>query len=130
MLISKWYHQYPQFPILALTAALFLQKYMLLDRGTYLTLQSQNKSTADALVVYKCGEDVDPADPLLNPVAVLLDGNVCEKNQKLAQGFIDWMVDPEGGQAVVKNYQRPGSKEYLYTMAPDCKREHEQCAAG
>jgi ABC-type tungstate transport system permease subunit len=125
---SKWYHQYPQFPIPALTAASLLQEYTLSDRGTYLTLQSQNKSIADRLVLYKRGEDDDPADPLLNPAAVLLGGNICEQNLKLAQGFIDWMVDPEGGQMVVKNFKRPGSEEYLYTMAPDCKKEPEQCA--
>ena len=125
---SKWYMQYPQYPIGALTAASLLQVYTLSDRGTFLTLQSQNKSIADNLVLYRRGEDDDPADPLLNPAAVLLGRQVCEKNLELAQNFVTWMVDPEGGQAVVKNFQKPGTTGYLYTVAPDCKTEPEQCA--
>ena len=106
---SKWYMQYPQYPIGALTAASLLQVYTLSDRGTFLTLQSQNKSIADNLVLYRRGEDDDPADPLLNPAAVLLGGQVCEKNLELAQNFVTWMVDPEGGKGVVKNIQKPGT---------------------
>jgi hypothetical protein len=93
-----------------------------------LTLQSQNKTVADNLVVYKRGEDSDPADPLLNPAAILLGGQVCEKNMKLAQDFVTWMVDPNGGQAIVKCFQKPGTKGYLYTTAPDCKKQPEHCA--
>ena len=125
---SKWYMQYPQYPIGALTAASFLQVCTHSDRGTFLTLQSQNKSIADNLVLCRRGEDDDPADPLLNPAAVLLGGQVCEKNLGLAQNkFVMWMVDPEGEQAVVKNIQKPGTSGYLCTMAPDCKIEPEQC---
>src|ERR1700690_3381104 len=54
---SKWYHQYPRYPIPALTAASLLGEYTLSDRGTFLTLQSQNKTIADNLVMYKRGED-------------------------------------------------------------------------
>jgi len=125
---SKWYHQYPRYPIPALTAASLLGEYTLSDRGTFLTLQSQNKTIADNLVMYKRGEDDDPADPLLNPAAVLLGGRVCEKNSKLAQNFVTWMIDPEGGQSVVKGFQKPGTSGFLYTTAPDCKKQPEQCA--
>lgn len=103
----------------ALTAASLLQEYTLSDRGTFLTLQSQNKTIADDLVLYKRGEDHDPADPLLNPAAVLLEGRVCEKNLKLAQNFVTWMVDLKGGQAVVQSFQKPGTVGFLYTTAPD-----------
>ena len=119
--------QYPQYPIGALTAASLLQVYTLSDRGTFLTLQSQNKSIADNLVLYRRGEDNDPADPLLNPAAVLLGGRVCEENLQLAQNFVTWMVDPAGGQAIVKKFHQPGTSEFLYTTAPDCKKEPKQC---
>ena len=92
-----------------------------------LTLQSQNNSIANDLVLYRRGEDDDLADPLFNPAAVLLGGQVREKNLGLAQTFVMWMVDPEGGKGVVKNIQKPGTSGYLYTMAPDCKIEPEQC---
>jgi hypothetical protein len=92
-----------------------------------LTLQSQNKSVADNLVVYKRGEDDNPADPLLNPAAVLLGGHVCEKNLKLAQNFVAWMIDPDGKQAVVKIFQKPGTSGFLYTIAPDCKKQPDHC---
>jgi ABC-type tungstate transport system permease subunit len=119
--------QYPQFPVGALTAASLLQVYTLSDRGTFLTVQSQNKSIADNLVLYRRGEDTDPADPLLNPAAVLLGARVCAQNFKLAQNFVTWMVDPAGGQAVVKVFHEPGTTEVLYTMAPDCKTEPQKC---
>lgn len=93
-----------------------------------MTLQSQQPDIANQLVLYKRGEDVDPADPLLNPASVLLGGNVCQANLALAQGFMTWMVDPNGGQAVVKGFQANGTTEYLYTEAPDCSKEPAQCA--
>ena len=53
-------------------------------------------------------------DPLLNPAAVLLGGQVCEKNLELAQNFVTWIVDPEGGQAVV---QKPGTSASWHLTA-------------
>ena len=98
---SKWYMQYPQYYRRIVPPGV----HALRSRAS-LTLQSQNKSIADNLVLHRRGEDDDPADPLLNPAAVLLGGQVCEKNLGLAQNFVMWMVDPEGGQAVVK---KPGT---------------------
>jgi len=125
---SKWYHQYPRFPIAALTAASKLGEYTLTDRGTYLTLKSQSPDIAAELVLYKRGEDIDPTDQLLNPASVLLGSKVCEANLALAQGFMTWMVDSNGGQAVVRGFAANGTTDILYTEAPDCSKEPAQCA--
>ncbi|GAA5852190.1 hypothetical protein JCM8547_006694 [Rhodosporidiobolus lusitaniae] len=125
---AKWYHVYPQFPLQALTAASLLGEYTLSDRGTYLTLQAQNKDLTDNLVLYKAGGDDDPSDLLLNPAAVLLGAKVCEENKALAEGFLDWMQSEEGGQKVVAEHVQPGSSDVLYSRAPDCTSEPEKCA--
>ncbi|ORY81747.1 hypothetical protein BCR35DRAFT_321321 [Leucosporidium creatinivorum] len=125
---SKWYHQYPQFPLQALRAASLLGEYTLSDRGTFLTLASQNSDLTDALVLYKRGEDTDPQDLLLNPASFLLGARVCEDNLAIAQGFMDWMVLPEGGKKVVSKYVQPGSTEVLYTRAPNCTSTPAACA--
>lgn len=83
---------------------------------------------ARKLVLYKRGEDTDPADPLLNPASVLLGSKVCQENLVLAQHFMTWMVDPNGGQAVVGSFAANGTSKVLYTRAPDCKKEPAQCA--
>jgi hypothetical protein len=80
------------------------------------------------LDIFKQGGDDDPSDPLLNPASVLLGARLCDKNAALAHGFISWMVDPNGGQAVVKNFQKPGTSGFLYTVAPDCNVEPAKCA--
>ena len=85
---SSWYHESPQFPIGALTEASQKQEYTLTDRGTLLTLQSQNATAAKDIQVYKAGADTDPNDPLLNPAAALWGGKVCEENQAIAQSFV------------------------------------------
>ncbi|KDQ16286.1 hypothetical protein BOTBODRAFT_107157 [Botryobasidium botryosum FD-172 SS1] len=117
---SKWYHQYPQYPVPSLKAASLLKEYTLTDRGTYLTVQAEDKSITDNVKVYKRGGDTDPNDPLLNPATVLLGTKVDSKNQELAQGFMTWIADkgPNGGQEVIKGFKKPGTTEYLYTAAP------------
>ncbi|GJN93649.1 hypothetical protein Rhopal_006706-T1 [Rhodotorula paludigena] len=125
---SRWYHQYSVFPIQALTAAAVLGEYTLSDRGTFLTLQSQDSSLTDVLTLYKAGGDEDPADLLLNPASVLLGANICEKDRALAEGFLDWIVLPDGGQAVVSKYVQPGSTDILYTAAPNCTTQPDHCA--
>ena len=92
-----------------------------------MTLQSQNRKMTSALDVFKKGGD-DPNDSLLSPGSVLLGARVCDKNSALAQGFISWMVDHNGGQAVVRGFQKPGSSEFVYSEAPDCKVEAVKCA--
>lgn len=78
--------------------------------------------------MYKAGSDSDPEDLLLNPAAVLLGGKVCEENQELAEGFLDCMVEREGGQRVVEAFVQPGSEEVLYTKAPNCTTTPKHCA--
>ncbi|GAA6040763.1 hypothetical protein JCM8097_003286 [Rhodosporidiobolus ruineniae] len=124
---STWYHQYPVFPIEALTASAQLGEYTLSDRGTLLTLTSQSPDVAAKLVTYKAGADEDPNDLLLNPAAFLLGANVCDENKALAEAFMDWMQLDEGGQAVVANYSQPGSTDLLYTRAPNCTTEPDHC---
>jgi ABC-type tungstate transport system permease subunit len=105
-----------------------LQEYTLTDKGTYLTLQSQNKSITDMVVIYKQGGDIDPADPLLNPASVLLGAKVCPDSRELASAFMDWMVSADGGQLVVKNYKQPGVNDVLYSPAPNCTTHPLNCA--
>lgn len=102
-----------------MTAASLLQEYTLSDRGTFLTLKSENKALTDNLELYARGEDDDPNDPLLNPATVLLGSKVCEKNAKLANAFLDYMITYRtGGQDVVENFKKKGTDEPLYTRAP------------
>ncbi|KZP29918.1 hypothetical protein FIBSPDRAFT_851079 [Athelia psychrophila] len=115
---SKWYHQFPSYPLTALETASKLQEYTLTDRGTFLTLESTNRELTDNLHIYKAGKDEDPADPLLNLATVLLGARVCKADAELANNFVDWAIRPDGGQDVIKNFRKEGSDEYLYTGAP------------
>jgi len=110
---SNWYHQYPQFPRQALSAASSLSEYTLTDRGTWL---STPKNVTSKLKVFKRGLDDDPADPLLNPGRVLLGKHAAEN--KVAHMFMSWVVDTgdKGGQAVVDKFMNNG--EVLYSKAP------------
>lgn len=119
---------YPQFPLQALRAASLLGEYTLSDRGTFLTLKSQSANLTNALVLYKRGEDTDPKDLLLNPASFLLGARVCDDNLPIAEGFMNWMVLADGGQAVVSKYVQPGSTEVLYTRAPNCTATPAACA--
>lgn len=102
-----------------MTAASLLQEYTLTDKGTFLTLASQNHNLTDNLTVYAYGEDNDPNDPLLNPASALLGAKVCSQNAQLASAFIDWLILPSGGgQDVVETFKQPGTNETLYTRAP------------
>lgn len=121
---SKWYHQYPLYPIDALTAAAKLKEYTITDRGTWL---STDKTYTDMLVRYNEGTDdpdqddptkpENPSDPLLNPAFFLIGSQVCQENQALANEFLDWVVS-EGGQSVVGNFTGSQPSELLYTRAP------------
>lgn len=61
---SNWYHRYNQFPIPALEEASRRNEYTITDRGTYLTLKSQNRCLVDRIKVYKSGVD---EKELVNP---------------------------------------------------------------
>jgi len=108
---SKWYHQYPRFPLEALEAAAALKEYTLTDRGIWL---SSPPNVTGLLRVYKRGDENDPDKWLLNPGRVLLGAKAAEK--KLAEKFLDWIVDDKGGQDVVRDYKKNG--EVLYAPAP------------
>ncbi|KAK0473725.1 hypothetical protein IW261DRAFT_674593 [Armillaria novae-zelandiae] len=121
---SSWYHQYPRFPIQALSAASLLEEYTLTDRGTWL---SSLQSVTDNLHIFAQGTSASaicaPADSsvqtsvesdaLLNPCNALLA--VEPQDKDLAETFMDWLVTLHGGQEVVKTFVKNG--EMLYTPA-------------
>lgn len=108
---SRWYHQYIAYPLQALEAAIRLKEFTITDRGTYLTLQSQNKALTDLTTVYKSGED-DP--DLLNPGHLLISTKSREK--KLARHFVEW-TNSEKGQTVIANFHK-GDGLCLYKPYP------------
>lgn len=112
LVYSKWYHQYPRFPLQALEAASLLSEYTLTDRGTWL---SSPQSVTSKLKIFKTGTD-DANDPLLNPAHVLLGSNANVNNKDIANAFIQWVVSEPGGQYVVSQFKKHG--EVLYSKAP------------
>jgi len=114
---SKWYHQYPRFPLQALRAASVLSEYTLTDRGIWL---SSPKEVTSTLTVFAEGGDSDPNDPLLNPAHVLLGAKANTANQAIWQKFMEWVKLPDGGQKVITDFRKPpgpGGAE-LYSPAP------------
>ncbi|KAH7398726.1 extracellular solute-binding protein family 1 [Phaeosphaeria sp. MPI-PUGE-AT-0046c] len=111
---SSWYHQYPAFPIQALTAAILLKEYTLTDRGTFLSLQqlSPDLTTSSRVERFKTGSD-DETDPLLRP-GHLLVGNKA-RNATLAKKFAEWAAG-WSGQEVVRGFKK--GDEQLYSAAP------------
>ncbi|KAG6910328.1 hypothetical protein DXG01_011396 [Tephrocybe rancida] len=108
---SKWYHQYPRFPLPALEAASLLSEYTLTDRGTWL---SSPASVTGNLVIFKAGSD-DSSDPLLNPAHVLRGTKAT--NPDIAKSFMTWVIAKDGGQKVVAEFKKEG--KVLYSVAPD-----------
>ncbi|KAG6853765.1 hypothetical protein C0991_001595 [Blastosporella zonata] len=108
---SKWYHQYPCFPLPALEAASLLSEYTVTDRGTWLSSPS---SVTGKLTIFKAGSD-EASDPLLNPAHVLRGSRAA--NVEMAQSFMKWVVAKEGGQKIVVGFKKEG--EVLYSGAPD-----------
>jgi hypothetical protein len=109
---STWYHQFPAFPIQALTTAILLKEYTLTDRGTYLSLQQLRSNLTSAMELFKTGTDSEE-DPLLLP-GHLLVGNKA-RNSTLAYQFANWAVSASG-QRVVTGFQKNGMQ--LYSGAP------------
>ncbi|KAF9005233.1 hypothetical protein BDQ17DRAFT_1390074 [Cyathus striatus] len=114
LVYSKWYHQYPRFPLQALRAASVLSEYTLTDRGTWL---SSEKSVTDGLEIYKAGLDEVQDDPLLNPAHVLLGSKAESANEDIWTAFMDWVVRKDGGQKVIREF-KTGNGEVLYSEAP------------
>jgi len=108
---SKWYHQYPRFPLQALEAASLLSEYTLTDYGTWL---SSPKNVTGGLKIYKKGLDSE-TDPLLNPAHVLLGAKAKPEYLDIAKKFMEW-VQGEGGQKVIEDFKKNGYT--LYSKAP------------
>lgn len=109
---STWYHQFPAFPIQALSTASLLKEYTLTDRGTFLSLQALSPNLTAALRTFKNGTD-NESDPLLLP-GHLLVGNKA-RNATLAQQFAKWATSPRG-QDVVTGFKK--NDQQLYSGAP------------
>ncbi|KAG6826911.1 hypothetical protein H0H92_013936 [Tricholoma furcatifolium] len=107
---SKWYHQYPHFPLLALQTASQLSEYTVTDRGTWL---SSPASVTERLTIFKAGTD-DPSDALLNPAHVLRGTRAL--NVEHAKEFMSWVVAKDGGQKVVAEFKK--GDDVLYSEAP------------
>ncbi|KAI0456026.1 putative extracellular tungstate binding protein [Xylaria acuta] len=106
---DKGYHQFIDFPIQALTAAILLEEYTITDRGTMLSLDAE---LANRTVVYKAGSD-DASDPLLNPAHLLV--GVKAPNPDRAVAFAEWVIS-DRGQSVIAGFEKNGEK--LYSPAP------------
>ncbi|KAL4964300.1 uncharacterized protein BDV14DRAFT_190390 [Aspergillus stella-maris] len=109
---SKWYHQYADYPVQALTAAILLQEYTITDRGTYLSI---DRALQNQTVIYKAATD-DAEDPLLNPAHILVGAKA--SNGKMAENFVQWVISEEG-QGVITGFKKNGQQ--LYSPAPEDK---------
>ncbi|KAF2967935.1 hypothetical protein GQX73_g5602 [Xylaria multiplex] len=105
----QWYHQFIDFHIQALTAAILLREYTITDRGTILSLDAE---TANRTVIYKAGTD-DASDPLLNPAHLLIGAKA--PNPERAVAFAEWVIS-DRGQSVIAGFEKNGEK--LYSAAP------------
>ncbi|TCD69496.1 hypothetical protein EIP91_007426 [Steccherinum ochraceum] len=105
---SSWYHQYPRFPLQALQAASVLNEYTLTDRGTWL---SSPGSVIGALTIYKAGSDENPE--LYNPCNALV--SPAPLDAELSKTFMDWLLDLDCGQKVVREFEKNG--QVLYSPA-------------
>ncbi|KAM0802258.1 putative extracellular tungstate binding protein [Usnea florida] len=108
--VATWYHMLVDFPFQAIRTASKLGEYTLTDYGTWCAIE---QDVRDKLAIFAQGND-DEEDPLLNP-AHLLVGTEAE-NKVMANKFADWMIKGEGGQKVVREFQKNGID--LYTTAP------------
>ncbi|KAF8824653.1 hypothetical protein HHX47_DHR8000055 [Lentinula edodes] len=89
---SPWYHIYPRFPRESLRAASVLGEYTLTDRGTWL---SSEKGVREGLRVFKGETHLGDA-------------------KDIAVEFMRWVVKPDGGQRVVKEFVS-GDGEMIYS---------------
>ena len=110
LVYSKWYHQYPRFPIQALKAAAVLDEYTLTDRGTWL---SSDPAVTSDLVIYKQGGNSGDTTVLLNPCTALVGARA--QDVGFARKFMAWLLDSEGGQTVIAQFKKGG--QVLYTPA-------------
>lgn len=109
---STWYHQFPAFPIQALSTASLLKEYTLTDRGTFLSLEQLQPNLTSALLQFKAGTDSED-DPLLLPGHLLVGRKA--RNVTLAYQFADWATSSRG-QGVITGFRKNGKQ--LYSGAP------------
>jgi hypothetical protein len=110
---SRWYHQFPAFPLKALEQAALLSQYTLTDLSTWITSSDSVKS---ALKIFKSGSDDDPNDPLLNSAHALYGAQVPRERADTGTAFMDWLVSPDGGQEVIRTFSING--QVVVTGAP------------
>ncbi|KAF9261636.1 hypothetical protein L218DRAFT_930464 [Marasmius fiardii PR-910] len=108
---STWYHQYARFPLQALESASLLSEYTLTDRGTWL---SSTPSVTSKLLIYKGADSTEDEMVLMNPCSALLASDAA--NKEIAEEFMKWLVNDDGGQQVIKEFKKNG--ERLYTPRP------------
>ncbi|RAL63040.1 hypothetical protein DID88_004125 [Monilinia fructigena] len=107
---SSWYHRYVEFPFAALRAACALGEYTITDKGTWLSIEEEIR---EKMIIFKASTD-DADDPLLNPAHILVGTR--GKNIAMAHKFADWMIQRDGGQKVIEEFEVNG--EILYSVAP------------
>lgn len=123
---AKWYHQYSMYPVQSLEAAIRLREYTITDRGTHLTLKSQQENLMDQMYIYKSGED---EKVLLNEGHVIIRKQA--KDLQLVVSFVKWLESREGQEAVM-NFHK-GDNVCLYKGYPsdidikltDCRFDSE-----
>ncbi|KAJ3805971.1 hypothetical protein F5876DRAFT_50904 [Lentinula aff. lateritia] len=112
---SPWYHIYPRFPRESLSAASVLGEYTLTDRGTWLSSERGVRKGLRVNITTKLNEEdgeEEDAKTLLNPCNALLGSLPLHKD--LAVEFMRWVVKPDGGQKVVKEFIS-GDGEMIYS---------------
>ena len=109
---SSWYHRYVDFPFGALRAASRLGEYTLVDRGSWYAIEEEVRRE---MKVYKEAMDAEEGDTLINP-AIVLRG-VRSEEKELAGEFVEWLVSREGGQEVIRTFEKGGV--VLHSVAPD-----------
>ncbi|KAE8152638.1 hypothetical protein BDV25DRAFT_150787 [Aspergillus avenaceus] len=102
---AKWYYKFSKYPLEALTKAIKKKYYTITDRGTYLTLKSQNEKLTNRTVIYQTGEK---HEKLLNPADIITLNDDAE-SAKMIKEFVEWVHSPEG-QNVIWNYTAKDSK--------------------
>ncbi|KAJ3846097.1 hypothetical protein EV368DRAFT_53222 [Lentinula lateritia] len=112
---SPWYHIYPRFPRESLSAPSVLGEYTLTDRGTWLSSERGVRKGLRVNITTKLNEEdgeEEDAKTLLNPCNALLGSLPLHKD--LAVEFMRWVVKPDGGQKVVKEFVS-GDGEMIYS---------------
>ena len=111
---GSWYREVGQGMGPALNTASAANAYVLSDRGTWLSFR--NRGDLTILV------EGDP--PLFNQYGVMLVNPARHPHVKAAEGqaFIDWLVSPQGQQAIA-DYKIEGQQLFFPNAAADAQRK-------